>query len=60
MKTTPKKIKPVKLSGDEIDDLLSALSFFMDKYPDRDGSVVTRKAMGKLSAKLWKALKAKK
>lgn len=42
------------LSDDEVGDVLSALSYFCDEYPDRKGSVETRKAMERISKKLWK------
>lgn len=44
------------LSKDEVHDVLSALSFFIEKYPDREGSVVTRKAMKRITKRLWKML----
>jgi len=40
----------------EINDLLSAISFFLKEYPKK-GSKQTRKAMELLSKKLWKELK---
>lgn len=41
------------ITEDEAQDILSALSFFESDYPDRKGSIQTRKAMKKISKKLW-------
>lgn len=50
----------VELTRDEINDIISALQFFEESYPDRKGSVITRKAMKKVCAKLWKYLRGDK
>ena len=50
-----KKIK-IELTKQEIDDITSAISFFVDKYPKK-GSLETRRDMQKLINKIWKVLK---
>ena len=47
----------VKLDNEELQDILSALSFFDKEYPDRKGSTRTRKAMRAIMKKLWKEVK---
>lgn len=37
---------------EELEDVHTALSFFVDEYPDQAGSVATRKAMKKLVKKI--------
>lgn len=54
MKKKP-KIK-VDLTRQEIDDLLSAIHFFIAGYPS-NGASLTKKSMSKLSKRLWKILK---
>lgn len=49
--------KRIELTEDEAQDVLSALSFFVSDYPDRKGSAITRKAMEKISKKIWKMLR---
>jgi hypothetical protein len=49
----------MKLSNQEINDLLSALSFFISKYPDKKGSKITRVEMAKLAKRLWTELDRK-
>jgi NTP pyrophosphatase (non-canonical NTP hydrolase) len=42
----------LKLTDQEIQDLLSALCYFCQKYPTK-GAVETKKAMKRLLKKLW-------
>ena len=37
----------------EVEDILSALSFFVDEYPTQAGAVATKRAMKKLTKKIW-------
>lgn len=46
----------VDLNRQEINDLISALHYFCEAYPD-EGATVTKAAMGKLTGKLWKVLR---
>lgn len=46
----------VSLDKQEIDDLLSALSFFENNHP-KDGAAETHKSMKALSTKLWALLR---
>jgi hypothetical protein len=48
----------IDLTRQELDDIISALGYFQDDYPDRKGSVHTRRAMAKIEKKLWKAIKS--
>lgn len=48
----------LKLTHEEIDNLLNGLSFFQSNYP-KNGSVETRRDMKKLEKKLWKVLRSK-
>lgn len=51
----------VRLSDQELDDLLSALSYFMREYPGgKKENPQTMRAMNKLSKKLWKVMRSKK
>jgi hypothetical protein len=47
----------LKLDTQKINDMLSALSFFAKEYPDKRGSLASRKNMKKISVELWKLLK---
>lgn len=42
-----------KLTDQEIDDCITALQFFIENYPDKDGSKECRRDMKKLIKKLW-------
>jgi hypothetical protein len=48
----------IKLTTNQIENVLSALSFFGSEYPDKRGSVQTRKDMDAISKKLWKVLRS--
>lgn len=41
----PRIVSPSPFTEEQLEDIRSAISFFRDKYPDRRGSVETRKAM---------------
>ena len=56
MKDLEDKKFNVTLDISEIDDMLSALGFFCRDYP-QDGSKITKRAMEKLEAKLWKTIR---
>jgi hypothetical protein len=51
-----KPTKQVKLTDDEIQDLLSALSFFRSKYEKlcKQKAPITLRAMARLEKKIWK------
>jgi len=44
-------------SGDEIEDIQSALSFFIESYK---GAPQTKKAMSRILKRTWKAVRARK
>jgi hypothetical protein len=45
-------------NADEVEDILSALTFFQREYSDRKGSVHTRRAMTKIEKRIWKMKRA--
>ncbi len=49
-------MKSPKLSRQEIDDMISALTFFVREYKPK--APETKKAMRRLEKKLWKALRS--
>lgn len=51
--------KALKVSAQELDDLISAVGFFIERYDQRKENPVTMKAMNKLKEKLWKTVRAK-
>lgn len=52
-------MRQVLLTEQEINDLLSALSFFQREYPERKASIHIRADMKVLERKLWKVLKSR-
>ena len=44
----------VALNDQEVSDILSALSFFIESYPGKKCSPETMKAMKKLKERMWK------
>ena len=46
-----KKVK-ITLNGQEMEDIVSALHFFNDRYPNKPGSKITRGEMRKLAKKI--------
>lgn len=50
------KKKTLKLNDEELNDIWSALGYFVREYPNK-GAVQTKKAMNKIIKKVRKALK---
>jgi hypothetical protein len=51
--------KTLKVSGQELDDLITALGFFIGAYPPRKENPITLKAMKTLKKKLWRVVRSK-